>query len=330
MESLTRNSAPGTSPRSTTLLATGIPLGHHVSPHTTDRAFKVILLTAFLDILGLGLIIPILPSVIRDFAARAALGFDSSDAAFFHFLSRFSDDSAALANGAAFSLFSLGMLVGGVAFGSLSDRIGRKRTLLFTAALAMTGYLFFGFSESVVPFLFGRFLSGLAGGAFPVTQAYVGDLFDPKERTVKMGLVGAAFGAGFTIGPALGGIVSGFGLHVVGFVSAAAMFANLLLIYFVLPEPSHHAWHVKKSENEPSAPFPWADLFPVYAVVFIVALGFSGMQSTFGFILPDRFGVDAKAVGYALAVVGLTSIAYQGFFIRFVRGVFLEKGMLLF
>ena len=108
------------------------------------------------------------------------------------------------------------------------------------------------------------------------------------------------------------------------------MFVDLLLIYFVLPEPKHHAWHEKKPENELSTPFPWGELLPIYAVAFAVALGFSGMQSTFGFILPDRFHVDQQAVGYALAVVGLTSIAFQGFLIKYVRGVFLEKGMLLF
>lgn len=108
------------------------------------------------------------------------------------------------------------------------------------------------------------------------------------------------------------------------------MLADLFLIFFILPEPKHHAWHAKRPENELATPFPWADLLPVYAVAFVVALGFSGMQSTFGFILPDRFHVSQQAVGYALGIVGLTSIAYQGFLIRFVRKVFMEKGMLLF
>lgn len=178
-------------------------MNHHASPHTADRAFKIIILTAFLDILGLGLIIPVLPSVVRDFAARAAAGLDPSGAVLFGFLDRISSDPAALANGLAFSLFSLGMLIGGVTFGSLSDRIGRKRTLMFTASLGVAGYLFFGLSSSILAFLLGRFLSGLAGGGFPVTQAYIGDIFEPKDRAVKMGMVGAAFGAGFTIGPAL-------------------------------------------------------------------------------------------------------------------------------
>lgn len=132
-----------------------------------------------------------------------------------------------------------------------------------------------------MPFFIGRFLSGLAGGGFPVTQAYVGDLFDPKERAVRMGMVGAAFGIGFTLGPVLGGIISHLGLHVVGLVSAAVMLLDLILIALVLPESRHHAWHAKKTDEELSAPFPSRDLFPIYAVAFVVALGFSGMQSTF-------------------------------------------------
>lgn len=128
----------------------------------------------------------------------------------------------------------------------------------------------------------------------------------------------------------MGGALADFGLHAVGLVSAALMAFDFLLVWFVLPEPSHHAWHVKKSESELSAPFPWGALLPIYAVAFLVSFGFSGMQSTFGMLLPDRFGLSPKAVGISLGVVGLTSIVYQGFLIRFVRKVFLEKGMLLF
>lgn len=173
------------------------------SAHSADRAFKVVILTAFLDILGLGLLIPVLPPIVREFATRAASGLDPSGAVLFNFLASLASDPAALANGLAFSLFSLGMLIGGITFGSLSDRIGRKKTLMFTAALGVAGYLFFGLTSSILAFLVGRFLSGLAGGGFPVTQAYIGDLYAPKDRAVKMGMVGAAFGAGFTIGPAL-------------------------------------------------------------------------------------------------------------------------------
>lgn len=163
---------------------------HSRSP---ERAFRVLLLTAFLDILGLGLLIPVLPQIVRDFAARAAAGQDAFGASLFSLLGSLSPDPAALANGLAFSLFSLGMLVGGIVFGSLSDRFGRKRTLMLTAFLGTLGYLTFGLSHSVFLFFVGRLLSGLAGGGFPVTQAYVGDLFDPKERAVRMGAIGATF-----------------------------------------------------------------------------------------------------------------------------------------
>lgn len=163
-----------------------------------------------------------------------------------------------------------------------------------------------------------------------MTQAYVGDLFDPKDRAVKMGAIGATFGAAFTLGPVLGGLLSDFGLHVVGLVSAAVMAIDFLLIWLILPEPSHHAWHAKKSESDLSVPFPWGELLPIYAVAFLVSFGFSGMQSTFAMILPDRFELDAKSVGIALGISGLASIAYQGFLIRFVRKFLMEKGILIF
>ncbi len=90
-----------------------------------------------------------------------------------------------------------------------------------------------------------------------------------------MGAVGAAFGIGFTLGPVLGGLISHLGLHVVGLVSAGVMLLDLILIALVLPEPKHHAWHAKKSDDELEAAFPFRELFSIYAVAFVVALGFS-------------------------------------------------------
>ena len=269
--------------------------------------------------------------MVRSLSKAAEVSGDPFGIAVIAFFSRFSNDPAAILSGVAFSLFSVGMLFGGVVFGSLSDRIGRKKTLLFTAACGVVGYLFFGFAESLTAFLAGRLVSGLAGGGYPVTQAYISDLFEPKERAVKIGLVGAAFGAGFTIGPVLGGLISNFGLQTVGAVSAAVMAIDFLLILFVLPEPSRHAPRPEAEAGKPAdAGLPWGALLPLYAVSFVTAFGFSGMQSTFGLLLPDRFSVGENVVGYALGAVGVASILYQGFLIRFVRKALLEKGIALF
>jgi MFS family permease len=146
-----------------------------------------------------------------------------------------------------------------------------------------------------------------------------------------MGLVGAMFGVAFALGPVIGGLLAGFGLQAVGFFSAAALFVDFLLIAFILPDSRVHSFHTHSGDVKPEKkPFPLADLLPVFVVSFVVAFGFSGMQSTFGLLIPDRYHVGQEAVGYLLGVVGVTSILYQAFFIKLMRKVFLEKGLILF
>ncbi len=155
--------------------------------------FNIILVTAFLDILGMGLIIPLLPTIVRQFLTPELLSNDSFTHGLIQLLSRISPDPISLANGVAFSVFSIGMLFGGMFFGRLSDQIGRKKTLAFTTILAFFGYLFFGLSTSFFPFLIGRLLCGFGGAGISVAQAYISDIFPASERAAKMGMIGAVF-----------------------------------------------------------------------------------------------------------------------------------------
>jgi len=290
--------------------------------------FKIVVLTAFLDILGMGLIIPLLPTIVREFLSPELMANDGFTHTLIQGLAHVSPDPVALANGIAFSVFSIGMFFGGFLFGRLSDKIGRKKTLVFTTGLGVIGYLIFGFSGAFLPFLFGRLISGFAGAGVSVAQAYISDIFPPSERAAKMGMIGAAFGAGFVLGPTAGGLLSHFGLQTVGFVSAGVVFVNFLLAYFILPEPKHHQAEMKDTVVIPPAEFK--KLLPIYTVSFLATFGFAAMQSTFGMILPDRFHVGAEMVGYLLGVVGIGSILYQGFLIKHIRKILLEKGMIIF
>ena len=105
------------------------------------------------------------------------------------------------------------------------------------------------------------------------------------------------------------------------------MFVNLLLIVFVLPEPKHHMHEMERADLPP---VDFKKVLPIYIVSFLAMFGFSAMQSTFGMLVPDRFGKTAETVGYLMGVIGITSILYQGFGIKYVRKVLLEKGMILF
>ena len=163
--------------------------------------FSVILLTTFLDMLGMSLLIPLLPTIVRDFLTPTLISDNGFTHGLVQLLSYVSPDPVALANGVSFSIFSIGMFAGGLLFGRLSDKIGRKKTLIFTSGLGVLGYLLFGFSLSFLPFLIGRLLSGFAGAGGSVAQAYISDIFAPQERAAKMGMAGAAFGIAFAVGP---------------------------------------------------------------------------------------------------------------------------------
>lgn len=274
-------------------------------PHKKS-ALPIILLTILLDIIGFGIIIPSLPFIIRGFG----LGENWV--------------------GIVFAIFSIGMFLGGIVFGRLSDVHGRKRVLAITSFLNMLGYLVFAYSLNVWVFMLARFLSGVGGAGMAIGQAYISDISTPENRTKNMGLTGAMLGIGFTIGPVLGGFFGNGAHFALGLTSAAVIFLNLIIILFFLPEVQH-----KHLEAKEESIFPLdfhhhkKQIYLLFALAFILALGFSAMQTTFSLLLADRFSFTEKMIGYSLGFIGIFSIIYQGFLIKYVRRYLDEKGMLI-
>src|ERR1041385_3823789 len=174
----------------------------------------VIFTTVFIDLVGFGIVIPVLP-----FYAEG---------------SRFNATPRTV--GLLFASYSVMQLIFAPILGRLSDKYGRRPVLLISILGTGVGFLLLGFATTLWMLFAGRVLDGITGGNISTAQAYIADVTTEENRAKGMGLIGAAFGLGFIFGPAIGGILSHWGIHVPFFFAAALCFANAVLLYFRLPE----------------------------------------------------------------------------------------------
>src|SRR5215218_9939564 len=174
----------------------------------------VIFTTVFIDLVGFGIVIPVLP-----FYAEGTI---------FNATPRIV--------GLLFASYSIMQLIFSPLLGKLSDRYGRRPVLLLSIIGTGIGFLVLGFAKTLFMLFLGRILDGITGGNISTAQAYIADITTEENRAKGMGLIGAAFGLGFIFGPAIGGILSRWGIHVPFFFAAALCFANAILLYFRLPE----------------------------------------------------------------------------------------------
>src|SRR5436190_16609112 len=179
---------------------------------TTRSRFAVIFFTVVIDLIGFGIIIPILPY----YAQRLGAG--------------------GFGLGALLGVFSAMQFVATAFLGRTSDRVGRRPILLTTMLVNALGYVLFAAAHSYAVLFFARVVSGFAGGNISAAQAYMADITTPAERSRGMGVVGAAFGIGFSIGPAIGGFAAHFGTAAPGLVAVALSLANFVSAYLILPE----------------------------------------------------------------------------------------------
>ena len=272
----------------------------------------LILATAFLDILGIGILIPILPDIIRNFSVAE------------HW------------NPYSQGIYSIGMFLGGLVFGRLSDVYGRKNLLVLTSWLNLFGYviLYLSLSANILPFetsilfivfIVARFISGLGWAGFGVVQAYISDISHPTEKTKNMGLIGAAFGLAFLIGPAIWGLLSKWGIEYVVIGCILAIAVNFLMIIFRLPEPEKHISEMHTDH----VPFHFSkEVIILLILSFGGTLAFSSIQSGSSQYYADIFWFNADMIGYTLSLVGLIAIIYQGWLVKYVRRYFSEKQMI--
>ena len=242
-----------------------------------------------------------------------------------------------------FSAYSLGQFVAEPFWGRLSDRIGRKPVLLITIAANAIGYLALAFVPNIWLAIAVRLFTGLGAGNISTVQGYVADVTPPEQRAGRMGLIGAAFGLGFIVGPALGGLLTHPDLGTLGYQLPIFTAAGLCILAAVGVAVLLKESRVKADPAAARPPFLGgvhdAVANPVVSRVLLVTLiymaGFSGMESTFGFWTEARYGWGAREVGLSFMAVGVVSVICQGFLAgrlarRFGEARVLAAGCLIF
>ena len=247
-------------------------------------AIPIVIATVFIDVIGFGMVLPLLPS----YAAR--LGGTPGNI------------------GLLVASYSAIQFILAPLWGRVSDRIGRRPVLLIGLAGSVASYLVFAFANSLPLLLLSRILDGGSGATVNVAQAYLADETTPEQRTKAMGMVGAAFGLGFIVGPILGGITAAIGNTLPGIIAAIITAVNLGLAWRVLPESVPAA----VAANAPVARTPWRALAAPVAVLFLATLAFSVMYVVFPLFGELRFGASRSVVSYWFAYVGLATAIVQG------------------
>jgi MFS family permease len=282
-------------------------------------ALAMLFLIVFINLVGFGLVVPLLP-----FFAQSL-------------------DAEPWQVTVMFSAYSLGQFFAEPFWGRLSDRIGRKPVLLITLLANAVGYLALAFVPNIWLAIAVRLFTGLGAGNISTVQGYVADVTPPAERAGRMGMIGAAFGLGFIVGPGLGGILTQPQLGHLGYqlpiftASALAALAALGVVIFL---------RESRARVDPATPRPAfmaglhdARLNPVVSRVLLVTLiymaGFSAMESVFGLWAESRYVWGAREVGLSFMIVGIVSALNQGIFTgrlakRFGETRVLATGMLLF
>jgi DHA1 family tetracycline resistance protein-like MFS transporter len=268
-------------------------------------ALSFIFVTVLVDVIGFGIIIPVMPALIQEL-----IGGDISTASAY--------------GGWLMFAYAIMQFVCAPILGNLSDRYGRRPVLLFSLLGFGIDYIFLALAPSIAWLFVGRVIAGITGASFTTASAYVADISAPDKRAQNFGMIGAAFGLGFIAGPLIGGLLGQFGSRVPFIAAAVLTLLNWLYGYFVLPE---------SLSPEKRRPFDWKRANPVGSLVqlrkypaisglvvslTLVYIAAHAVQSTWSYYGIGKLGWDEKMVGYSLAFIGFMIALVQGGLIRII------------
>lgn len=257
------------------------------------RPLIIIFLTIFVNLVGFGIIIPLLPFYAETFGASP------------------------LVIGLLFAVFSLCQLVAAPLLGDLSDRYGRRPVLIFSLAGTVVSFVMLALATNLLVLFAARIVDGLSGGNISTARAYVADVTEPRDRARAYGLIGAAFGLGFILGPALSGVLAQYSYTAPIWAAAAITLVATAMAWLWLPETVHRA---HAGTGNPFSYLPGLLHRPlvrrVLGIDFLYWCAFAIFQTTFALFVSRRFGFDATHTGYFLAAFGLLGAIIQGGLIR--------------
>jgi DHA1 family tetracycline resistance protein-like MFS transporter len=258
-----------------------------------SRPLLVIFLTILVNLIGFGIIVPLLPFYAETFGASP------------------------LAIGVLFAVFSLAQLVAAPVLGDLSDRYGRRPVLIFSLAGTVVSFVMLAMATSFTMLFLARVVDGLSGGNISTARAYVADITEPKDRARAYGLIGAAFGLGFILGPALSAVLAHISYTAPIWAAAVITLVALTMAWVWLPETVHRA--------HAGTGMPFRSLMEmmrrhglrrVLVIDFVYWFAFAVFQTTFALFAARRFGFDVAQTGYFFAAFGVLGAIVQGAFIR--------------
>ncbi len=275
-------------------------------------SLSVIFLTVFIDLLGFGILIPILPT------------FASKDLAVSDF-----------GIGVVVAIFSFVQFIFNPYLGKMSDKFGRRPLILITLLISSISYLIFAYANSFLLLIIARLLAGIGGSNIGVAQAYVADVTTKEERSKGMGIIGAAFGLGFVFGPMIGGFLSEFGYSAVGFASAAFSFMAFTFAFFFLPES------IKEKSTVIDKKFQLINFRLAKRIIndkvigllvlifFIIVFSMANIYGTFSLMGYKVYHFSDLQNGYLFGIIGLIGAIIQGGLLNKLNKIFSDKSLIL-
>ena len=291
------------------------------------KTLPILFITLMLDMIGIGMVIPIIPVIFTNPHSPAFL------------LVGYSVQMQYLIAGLVTALFGLMQFFSAPILGELSDVYGRKRLLTVGVAVLAVSQMLFGLGiqiASIGLILFSRAVAGIAGGNFSIAQASIADVTDPKDRAKNFGLIGAAFGIGFILGPVLGGLIaSSTGNAAAPFWCAGVLgIINMISLTFFLPETHRpdalkaRSFHILKGIHNIMDAARDVTARRLYLASFMYVAGFTFFTSFSGIYLVARFGFSESAIGTFFGVIGIWIVITQLFILRVVTRLYNERTIL--